>query len=356
MGRKLASIQLISDIREHPNADRLLIARVLGWDVIISKEDNYQIGQKIVYFEIDSCLPVVPDYEFLRKSSYRNSPILGEVFRLKPIKLRGVISCGLILPIELCFKDCMPMNGVDGFEVGEDVTELLNVKKWEEPEIATSGDSSGKRPVWIEKSDETRIQSETGLLEEFRNLDYYITTKYDGSSHYIAVDENNQFHFGSHNLELKPIDKKGSFYDFIVENRLETKLKDIRMFFNCKTIYVIGEWCGPGIQKNNLKITKPQWFPFTVNIDGKRCDLYMTQEICRRLNISMVAVEEIDFDLPSKYPTIEALLERAKKNLCCVYPEKAEGIVIRPVNPIYSKILHKDLSMKVINNEYILNE
>lgn len=63
-------------------------------------------------------------------------------------------------------------------------------------------------------------------------------------------------------------------------------------------------------------------------------------------------IEPIDTDLPSKYPTVEALLERADGE----YPHggRKEGIVIRPVEPIYSKIVSGSLSMKVVSNKYLL--
>ena len=108
MERKLASIQVIKDIQPIPDADRIEVATILGWKVVVEKE-RYSIGQKVVYFEIDSFLPCVEEYEFLRTSSYVNSPILGEGFRLKTRRLKGVYSQGLILPIEVCFKDCMPL-------------------------------------------------------------------------------------------------------------------------------------------------------------------------------------------------------------------------------------------------------
>ena len=244
MSRKLASIQVIKDICPIPGADRIEVAKVLGWDVVI-KKGEYTTGQKVVYFEIDSCLPVGPEeYEFLRSSSYKNSPILGEVFRLKTQQMRGVISQGLVLPIEVCFKDCMPLPGTD-FQIGEDVTDLLNIKKWVEPEAAqNNGEHAGKRPDWIEKSDETRIQSAPDVLDEFKGISYYITTKYDGSSHFIGVDSNDEFHFGGHNYEFKPVEKDGSFYNFILENDLINKLIDLKKKNDYRTIYIIGEWCG----------------------------------------------------------------------------------------------------------------
>ena len=74
--------------------------------------------------------------------------------------------------------------------------------------------------------------------------------------------------------------------------------------------------------------------------------------ICKALDLNMVPIEEVGIDLPSKYPTIESLLERADGN----YPNagKKKGIVIRPTEPVYSKLINTDLSMKVINNKYLL--
>ena len=63
-------------------------------------------------------------------------------------------------------------------------------------------------------------------------------------------------------------------------------------------------------------------------------------------------IEEVDIDLPSKYPTVESLLTRADGD----YPNggKKEGIVIRPTEPIFSPLISASLSMKVVSNKYLL--
>jgi RNA ligase (TIGR02306 family) len=152
--RKLASIQKINDIRPIPGADSIEVARVLGWDVVV-KKNEFHVGDEIVYIEIDSFLPIEDEYEFLRKTSYKNDKFLGEGFRLKTIKLRGQVSQGLILPISV-----VENKGWHGLPVGTDVTEILGVREWEMPERAGSGGTMiGDRPGYIPKTDETRIQS-----------------------------------------------------------------------------------------------------------------------------------------------------------------------------------------------------
>ena len=91
---------------------------------------------------------------------------------------------------------------------------------------------------------------------------------------------------------------------------------------------------------------------FTIREDGKRVGLKRMLDICKDLDVPTVPIEEVDTDLPSKYPTVEALLERADGE----YPKggKKEGIVIRPTEPIFSERISGALSMKVVNNKYLL--
>lgn len=360
--RKLASIQIIKDLKPIPDADRIEVASVLGWNIVVEK-NKYKVGEPVVYFEIDSFLPCVEDYEFLRSSSYKNSPILGEGFRIKTKKLRGVISQGLIMPIEVCFKDCMPLPGM-GFEIGEDVTELLNVKKWEEPEPAVlGGDMAGRRPDFIKKTDETRIQACPELLEEFYNCPMiYATTKIDGSSHSIAIDRDDRFRMTSHNMELRPSDKVGSFPHFCVENDLESKLRELKSKYGVEEIVVQGEFYGPGIQKNKLGAKKPGWKIFTVDLNGHRQDLDVSLDIAGHLETDRVSFVPIVWkgtgeEFKKEFPDEETLLKAVEGDCANVYEKhQNEGWVIRPVKPQYSKLLDTSLSMKVINNRYLLKE
>lgn len=59
--RKLATIRTIANIKPIPNADRIEVAQIDGWEVIISKSDNFSQGDKVVYIEIDSKMPKTPE-------------------------------------------------------------------------------------------------------------------------------------------------------------------------------------------------------------------------------------------------------------------------------------------------------
>ena len=342
--RKLASIQRIWKIEPIEGADRIELAHVLGWQCVVNK-GQFREMDLAVYFEVDSFLPIAPEFEFLRASSYRKTDIMGEGFRLRTMKFRGQISQGLLLPVS-----AFPAIPADA-ELGTDVTEILGVKKWEiEERITTGGTMIGTLPYDIPHTDETRVQAEPDLIQAFAGLEYYISTKMDGSSHSVGIDETG-FHVTGHNYEYKD-DGNSPFYELVKSMDLQAKMEAFAAANNLSTFTIQGELCAPGIQKNRLKLTKPAWYVFTIRENGKRVGLTRMLEICEKLQLESVPIEEIGTDLPTKYPTVEDLLERADGN----YPKggKKEGIVIRPTEPVYCELISGALSMKVVNNKYLL--
>ncbi|MCR4720835.1 MAG: RNA ligase (ATP) [Lachnospiraceae bacterium] len=344
MSRKLASIQRIWKIEPIEGADRIELAHVLGWQCVVNK-GQFRPMDLAIYFEIDSFLPISPVFEFMRATSYRKSDIMGEGFRIRTMRFRGQLSQGLLLPVSH-FKE-IPVDA----ELGTEVTEMLGVRKWEiEERITAGGTIIGNLPVDVPHTDETRVQEEPELINDFAGVEYYITTKMDGSSHSVAIDEEG-FHVTGHNYEYKD-DGKSAFYELVKRDDIEEKMRKYYEENGLNLLTIQGELCAPGIQQNRLRLTRPEWYVFTIRIDGKRLGLRKMQEICKALELQMVPVEEIGTDLPSKYPTVEALLERADGE----YPKggKKEGIVIRPTEPIYNERVSAALSMKVVSNKYLL--
>ncbi|MBQ9210417.1 MAG: 2'-5' RNA ligase [Clostridia bacterium] len=344
MSRKLASIQVVHAVEPIEGADRIELAHVLGWQCVVNK-GQFTKGDLGVYFEIDSFLPIRPEFEFMRASSYKKTDIMGEGFKIRTQKFRGQLSQGLLLPV-LQFPE-IPADAT----VGTDVTEILGVKKWEIEEKATTGGTViGTLPYDIPHTDETRVQAEPELIQAFTGLEYYISTKMDGSSHSIGIDENG-FHVTGHNYEYKN-DGSSSFYNLVKERGYQEKLEKFAAQQGLKLITIQGELCAPGIQQNRLKLTKPEWYVFTIREDGKRVGLRRMREICKALEMTTVPIEEVGNNLPFKYPTVESLLERADGN----YPNggKKEGIVIRPTEPVFCPLISASLSMKVVSNKYLL--
>lgn len=185
MERKLASIQKIREIRPIEGADAIELAIINSWQVVVAKNVGHQVGNLVVYCEIDSYLPIEPEFEFLRKSSYKKVND-QEGFRLKTIKLRGQISQGLILPLKEAVDVMKRKNGEVYTEMlveGNDVTTLLGITKYEPPIPAClAGKIKGLFPQFIPKTDEERVQNLTDEYSFWVDSDnqFFVTEKLDG--------------------------------------------------------------------------------------------------------------------------------------------------------------------------------
>lgn len=339
--RKLASVQYVHHITPIEGADRIECVHVLGWQCVANK-GQFKVGDRCVYMEVDSFIPICEQFEFLRGSSHKKSEVLGEGFRLKTQKFRGQISQGLVQPLSI-----LP---VGDYELGEDVTDVLGIKKWEvEERVTNSGTVIGGFPDGIPKTDELRVQSYPELIDEFKAVKgYYISTKMDGTSVTMYWKDG---HFGicGRNYEYAD-DENCAMWKYAHENGIPERVAEKAL----PNIAIQGEFCGAGIQKNRLKLIKPEWYVFTViDLDShRRFSLTKMRELCELLKLKIVPVEE-ERDI-FEYGSVEALLERAKGK----YPSglNKEGIVIRPIEPVYSRTIEGPLSMKVLNNDYLLKE
>lgn len=339
--RKLASVQYVHLITPIEGADKIECVHVLGWQCVANR-GQFKVGDHCVYMEVDSFLPVCEQFEFLRNSSFRKSEILGEGFRLKTMKFKGQISQGLVQPLSI-----LPEGK---YKIGDDVTDILGIRKWEvEERVTSSGTVIGGFPYGIGKTDELRVQSYPELIEEFKAIpEYYISTKMDGSSVTMYwVD--GKFGVCGRNYEYGD-DDKCAMWKYAHEYRIEEALKKN----NIPDVAIQGEFCGAGIQKNRLKLVKPEWYVFTV-VDmktRKRYSLEQMKGLCRCLGLKMVPVEEVGTEFP--YDTVDQLLDRAKGRYSSGMNK--EGIVIRPTEVVYSRTIGGPLSMKVLNNDYLLKE
>jgi RNA ligase (TIGR02306 family) len=335
MERKLASIRKISDLSTIEGADKIELATIDGWKVVVAKDVNHKVGDLIVYCEVDSFLPIEPEFEFLRKTSYKKMSDGREGFRLKTIKLRGQISQGLILPISV-FGDF----GWTAYE-GIDVTEKLGIVKYEPPIPAQlSGMVKGNFPSFLKKTDEERVQNLAKEFESYRNEQFYVTEKLDGSSvTYYIKDE--VFGVCSRNLDLLE-DENNSMWKFATE----TGLRD-RMVKLGKNIAIQGEIIGEGIQGNPY-----QRIGQTVKIfNGFDIDKYdylsleELLELVKTLEVKTVPILDLDFILPE---TIDELLLMAEGKSVLNLKAEREGLVIRSHD--------RKISFKSISNKFLLNE
>lgn len=369
--RNLASIQEIVNISPIEKADSIVKATILGWEVVV-KKDEFKVGDKCLYIEIDSIVPKEdPRFSFLESRKYR----------VHTIKLRGQISQGLCLPI----KDFPELKD---YKIGEDVSEVLKIKKYD-PEAQIERNSvSSKKPdsrlvkffmkfSWfrklrrlledntrgfpsdiISKSDEERIQTMPALLKKHAGETVSYTEKLDGQS-YTAVLRKKKLYFpffpryefiiASRNLKV-PVDGNSNYADITRRYFVQEKLKSLlKRMDDVKAVAIQGEICGPGIQQNKYKFKENHLFLFKVKYimnDGTEKILSQDSVDIFAGNTGFEAVPYLGtFKLPDN---VEALVKLAGSEKSRKADVQREGIVIRQDKWNY------EYSFKVINPEFLL--
>ncbi len=342
--RKLASIKIIDDIQPIEGADMIELAVVGGWKVVIAKDVGHKVGDHVVYCEIDSFLPIEPEFEFLRKSSFKKMGA-QEGFRLKTIKLRGQVSQGLIIPLRDAIDVIIRRSGMDyvpTFTEDDDVTGMLGIMKYEPPIPAQlAGKVKGNFPSFVQKTDETRVQNLTKEYEEWKNSihEFYTAEKLDGSSATFYLRDG-QFGVCSRNLEL--VEAEGNtFWKVAREMKIEERLREFG-----RNISIQGELIGEGVQGNPYKIKGHTVRFFNVfNIDtSQRLGLRgLTDIIVDTFGFQTVPIIEEPFTLPE---TVGDLLQIAEGKSVLNGQTEREGLVIRS--------LDNTISFKAISNKFLL--
>jgi len=329
---KLASIETITDRIHHPNADKLDIVKVLGWQVI-TKRDEFKKGDKVVFIVIDTILPKAPWSEFLADKKNPDAPI-----RLKTAKLRAFYSQGLVLPLSV-----LPEN-IQGWHEGADVGGALGIKKYEkEIPAQLSGEVLGGFPTYIcAQTDEDNGLSNPELVNEvLSNKWITVTQKLDGSSCTIIIEDAKIKSVCSRRLELKETEDN-SFWK--IARKLDLSICG-------RGRYVIqGELMGPGIQGNQLKLIEPELYVFQIRFNDSFYSYIDMVFECRNTFGCKYVPHVENFNTEDEEITNEKLQNIADAQ---VLPsgEPAEGIVVRPLD-YRSAGNGRPLSFKIINRNY----
>lgn len=353
INRKLASIRRVDKISPIEGADAIECLTIDGWKVVSQKE-NFKEGDLCVFFEVDSFLPVEPRFEFLRKSCFRTVEGLGEGFRLKTIKLRGQLSQGLALPID-AFNDVYSGLGIEaGYNEGDDVTELLKVKKWEPPLPKTGGFASGRAisnfPSHIPKTNQERIQN---LYKDLYEDTYELTLKVDGTSMTVYFIDENKVGCCSRNFDLD-LETPSVYTNALAEFKEQ-------FVFTCislgKKLAVQGELLGPGIQGNREKLEKVTFYVYDMyDMDKQRyLSPHQRHYITGLMGLKHVPVlHPTPIKISKETHTLDALLSMAEGRSINKDTIR-EGIVFKKW-PDDGTEVHPNFSFKVISNEYLLKE
>lgn len=353
--RKLASIQVISNIESIKDADKIVKATILGWEVVVLKDD-FNVGDKCVYCEIDSILPERPDFEFLRERK----------FRIKTIKLKGQVSQGIAFPLSVLHQG--------NPKEGDDVSELLGVTKYdpqaeaEQKEIerlnAIHKNRLRKyfmrfswirrlifrparlpRPGFVRKTDEDRIQLFPNICQEQKGTIFQATEKLDGTSaSYFVVKHRGRYKYGICSRSFQVLKKNYPYWDISEKLGLKKILIGLAEKYKAD-ILIQGEIIGPKVQDNKYGLKELRFFIFNLKI-GNDWYFYSIDMFNKTFplpsGVEFVPHLSYQYELPN---TISEAVETAKgRSFLADIPR--EGIVVRNQN--------KGLSFKIINPDFLL--
>ena len=360
-------------VTEHPNADRLEIARVGDYLCVIGK-DSFKTGDWAAYVPEGS---IVPDNIVLELGL--EGKLAGkDKNRVKAVKLRGVLSQGLVYPLDgIRLKEL-------AVEPGDDVTEALGLIKHEPPiPVSMSG----------------QVSSVLGysIVYDIENIKKYPHTFEDGEI--VSVTE--KIHgtwccLGWHCAVGRVITSKGlsarglaldpnvsknrnnlyvmAVYDY--RESLERLWRTVRIDKNCKDFahygfYVLGEIFGKGIQDYHYGVKQGTFRVFDIYIGtpGSGQGRYLNVKEVRNFLNACSGYEKVDESSLEYVPVIwDGAYDREKINkltagvavVSALETGKAvdhgrEGIVVRPMIERRNSDIGR-IILKSVSDDYLLRK
>lgn len=345
----------INDILPHPNADKLEIAQIKGWRCIVQK-NQFQKGQKIVYFPPDSILPgplaeklnVAKYLKALPKELDGKRPDGG---RVSVARLRGEKSYGFIAA---CEQD---------WPIETNVAEYYNVTKWEPPAPCEDGDAERPHPGFVRYTNIENYRNFPNLFKEGEEVIF--TEKLHGMNTRCAIIKTTDhelgwdYMVGSHDVRRKMcyikkkniIDENGNpqvqltngtskFWDAMTQSVIKL-LHFISDGNIMKDVIIFSEIIGQGIQDMHYG-TKFDFRVFDIMVEGKYLDF--DDKICylNKFNIPHVPIL---YRGPFSHKKVEEYVDgpttMCAKELAGSFSGR-EGIVITPIKERYDPDLKGD--------------
>lgn len=402
--RELCYIVKIDNISPIENYDRIELAHIGGWTVVVGK-GQFKSGDLAIYFEIDSKVPQTKpfsDIEMLVKKHYK--------VKTQKMCKGTVISQGLLMhPNDFGWTvgyfdsavpspDCKAVYDSDGkMHTADDesrfLTSILGVvyasdddnkrkasstdkykrmaqrhtklgktawwkflygRKWGKKLLfvffGKPRDKNGTWPAWVSKTDEERVQNMPWVLSDKRP--WIVTEKIDGTSTTFTMKRKkfNRFDFYvcSRNVCFDKPDKK-CFYETNVYTEMaekydvENKLRYFMQKYDVVgTVTIQGETYGSGVQKRDYGLKDHDFAAFNFIVDDWRLPSDIGKKRAEELGIPWVPILDENFILPD---TVDELLEYATDK-SQIDGGMREGVVIRDKEGVQS--------FKAVSNEYLI--
>jgi len=332
MSTLIVPVAVIEKIAPHSNADALELAQVLGWQLVV-KKGQYQVGDKIVYFPVDTVLPLEVSERF-GVTRYLSKQ------RIRCARLRGEPSFGLAVQPD-----------DESWDIGENVADYYSATKFEPPIRAGQGDAEQSHPLFIEYTDIENMRNYPSIFEE--GEDVVLTEKIHGTNSRVALIEGELMGGSKAVRRKRPTDDafaQNIYWSPLALDPVRKILEELGK--EHRQVILFGEVYGSKIQSLHYGHKGILGFrAFDLMLDGQYQNWPDFLTTCQKYGIETVpVVATIPFDLAEvkRYSEGKTLLMTDGAHM-------REGLVVRPLvertNPKIGRVI-----LKYVSDSYLFGE
>ncbi|MEE8525704.1 MAG: RNA ligase (ATP) [Thermoanaerobaculia bacterium] len=344
MSSIIADVVEVEDVLPHPNADRLCLARIKGWQAVILKLDDgspqFAPGDKVVYIPPDSTLPreMAERLGVVTYLSERTDIEGKRRLVVKRVRLRGEPSFGLVIAPD-----------DPDWPAGTDVREHYGIGKYRPPVRFTAGDSEANHPLFQKYTDVENLRNYPEVFAVGEEV--VVSEKIHGTNSRLGIVEGKLL-AGSHGLQRQRPEAEAmatNTYWFPATLEPVTKLlEDLGSEHRVAILY--GEIYGAKVQKLHYGQHGGLGFAaFDLLVDDRYLDHDELVAHCERHGVAMVPV------LGRGPFSLETVAELSRGPTTMPDEHIREGVVVKPVkertDPKIGRVI-----LKYLSDDYLLDD
>lgn len=380
----------IDSVESHPDADRLSIVKIGGYNCISAKlEDGshrYAAGDLVVYIPEAAVLPewMLKKMGFWKEEENKGTLSGSQGNRVKCVKLRGQISQGILYPTvkhDMLEKFCISTD-LEGQRLlvneGDDVAAFLYIIKYEVPVPAhLAGEVAGANSEYAFHFDIDNIQKFDRVFESGEQV--VVTEKLHGTFCALAYAPelnspdffDGKFFAGSKGLLAKGLllrnneaNANNIYHRFLISANADGSgtsmpeiLTKISKFYDDQTIYILGEVFGKGIQDLTYELTAPEYRVFDIYVGKPNQGRYLNDDELEYIlrNVANLKRVPVLYRGPFSMEKMTELRDGNSYSAGKPINQIREGIVIKPVVERENRYCGR-VALKFVSPNYLLRK
>jgi RNA ligase (TIGR02306 family) len=318
------TVEQIGRVWQHENADRLEMASLEGkdYDFVVGKGD-FQPGDTVIYFPVDSVLPL-----WICEKLNLTGKLAGrEKNRVKTVRLRGNISQGVVCRPSILLPD-------REMQVGDDLTALLEVTKYEPPLVPLKWGTLAPLPPLVQSYDIESAQNFVHVVENIlMDTPCFITEKLEGSHWSATIYPDGEIAVSQRNYRIIPVaEGEHDWHKVLRTQGLGDKLRALLSELSEKSVKAVtlrGEMLGPGVQGNLYRLKDHEVRVFDLEVNGMPLDAQAFLQLTAKHEIRTVPVLAVDVTLRDWLDGRD--LKSASDGKSALADVLREGVVVKPM-------------------------